>query len=288
MLSKLLKYDFKSTKRVGLPAVIAMAVLILLAGIGGFSFVRLTSNLLESENETAFAFTSIGGVFLLIALITVIYAAIIGIFVVIMVDFYKFTATDEAYLTFTLPVKPHQIILSKLINAYGWILVIIILAIAVVFSMIFGIFLGDVGVSGTEFDDIAEDTVEVAVEVLDAAQVFGNLLNVVLTIIYLFVSLAHGILMYFLAIFLGSVIAKKHKILASVGCIFGISALNGAVMSIGQTILYVATMGVLFATEDILLYQNIVMGGQIVYYVGMTVLYFFVLKNLMKKKLNLP
>lgn len=288
MLSKLLKYDFKSIKRVGLPAVIAMAVLILLAGIGGFSFVRLTSNLLESENETAFAFTSIGGVFLLIALITVIYAAIIGIFVVIMVDFYKFTATDEAYLTFTLPVKPHQIILSKLINAYGWILVIIILAIAVVFSMIFGIFLGDVGVSGTEFDDIAEDTVEVAVEVLDAAQVFGNLLNVVLTIIYLFVSLAHGILMYFLAIFLGSVIAKKHKILASVGCIFGISALNGAVMSIGQAILYVATMGVLFATEDILLYQNIVMGGQIVYYVGMTVLYFFVLKNLMKKKLNLP
>lgn len=288
MLSKLLKYDFKSIKRFGLPAVIALAVLTLISGIGTYGYVKLMYQLAENENETAVSLFGIGGVLLLIAVITVIYAAVIGIYAVVMVDFYKFTATDEAYLTFTLPVKPQQIIFSKLINAYGWCFIIILLVVAVIFSMVFGAIIGAFSIPGVDIDSSdVEETVDDVIEILDASQVFGNILNVVLTVIRALISLAHGLLMYFMAIFLGSVIAKKHKVLAAIGCVFGVLALNGTVSSIGQMILYVVSAGVLAVAEDYLLYQNIVTGAQLLYYVGMTVLFYFILKYLMEKKLNL-
>lgn len=289
MLSKLLKYDFKSIKRFGFPTVIALAALTLLSGIGTYGYVKLISELSKNENETAVALLGIGGVLLIIAVITVIYAACIGIYAVIMVDFYKFTATDEAYLTFTLPVKPQQIIISKLINAYGWSFVIMLLAVAVVFSMMLGGIIGAFSIPEVEIDSTdVEKAVDGVMKVLDASQVFGNILTAVLTVIQALIGLAHGLLMYFMAIFLGSVIAKKHKVLASIGCVIGVLTLDGIVASIGQMVLYIASAGVLAVTEDYVLFQNIVIAAQLLYYAGISILYFFLLKNMMEKKLNLP
>ena len=186
-------------------------------------------------------------------------------------------------------LKPKQIILSKLINAYGWIFVISILVVFAIASMVIGAVIGAIDIPELWDDEITVDSaVNDMVGIFDEPYIFGSVLNVVLMIIQAFIGVAHGLLMYFMAIFLGSVIAKKHKILAAIGCVFGVMALNGTITFIGQMILYVISAGVLAVTADYVLYQAIVTGAQVVYLAGMTVLYFFILKHMMEKKLNLP
>ena len=111
MLQKLLKYNYKSVKRFGIPAVIALAVLIPTAGFGAYFLVRAIENA-TAKGDVASILGSIFGMLLLLAFVGVLYVALFGVVVAILVDFYKTTATDEAYLTFTLPVTPKQIILS--------------------------------------------------------------------------------------------------------------------------------------------------------------------------------
>lgn len=289
MLSKLLKYDFKSVKRFGLPAVIALAILTLASGGVAYLYVTMCQNLADSGNDTAYALSSIGGVLLLIGVITLIYVAMIGIIVVIMVDFYKTTATDEAYLTFTLPTKPGQIIKSKLINAYLWELVIMILVFMVIFSLMIGV----ISAAASSSDEPVDAMMYAMKPGVPVTVLFGGTLGILLGVVYVLAGIANGLLMYFMAIFLGSVIAKKHKVLASIGCIFGITTLNSIVVSVGQVIVSLVSVGVLGAyeatgsAEDIMWVQCIIIGAQVLYYTGTSVLYYLILKHLMEKKLNL-
>ena len=289
MLSKLMKYDFKSIKRLGIPAMIALAVLTLVSGVGSYFYVKIIGDAIERENDAGATFLIIGAMFLLIAVVSVIYVAAIGVYVVISVDFYKFTATDEAYLTFTLPVKPSQIILSKFINGYLWQLAVSLLTGAAIFSLIFGIVGGIVEVTESEMT-VGEVFSEMSI-MISEAEIFGNLVSAILAGIQFLAATAHTLLMYFMAIFFGSIIAKKHKVLAAIGCIMAAGALSGIIQSVGQSILYMTTLiltGPAASLDSYIWGSNLVSVIQTVYYIGMSVLYFFVTKYMMEKKLNLP
>ena len=82
MFSKLLKYDFKSVKRFGLPLILIAVALSLLGGVNGFFFAKAVGS--DDAN-----FISIISVltFMLIIYAVVICASITAIFV--YVDFYK-------------------------------------------------------------------------------------------------------------------------------------------------------------------------------------------------------
>jgi len=102
MLRKLLKYDFKYIFKIWL----AMAILSLpMSAFGGFC---LPMSIEGSEFDGFFIFGTIISFF-------VIFGAALIPFVMSLYRFYLNLYTDEGYLTFTLPVKKSDLLLSKFI-----------------------------------------------------------------------------------------------------------------------------------------------------------------------------
>lgn len=285
MLSKLLKYDFKSVKRFGLPAVITLLVLTVISGPCAYYYLRGVNNVLEQGSEGAGAIAILGGLLLFLGFIALLYIAIIGVWVMLMVDFYKSTASDEAYLTFTLPVTSKQIIFSKVINSFFWNFVTALLAVAAGLALIVGLALGTIP------SDEPVYTVGSAIEEVSDALYLGSnteiLAVVVLYILTFLIAFVTNSLSSFTAIFFGAIIAQKHKVLSAIGCMLGVFALNATVASTVQVITeislqYSANSNFTDITPLIVTYAVLA-----VYQVGMAFLYYFILKHLMTKKLNL-
>jgi hypothetical protein len=104
MLSKLLKYEFKDTARI-IPFFYLIIVI--------FSIMAVTA---KQINIQWFIVTSS------ILLIVMGGSLVIITFVVIVMRFYKNLYSNEGYLMFTLPVKPQQLLASKVIVAFTWII----------------------------------------------------------------------------------------------------------------------------------------------------------------------
>ena len=282
MLQKLLKYNYKSVKRFGIPAIIALAALIPISGFAGYFVVRAIEKASE-KGDAAIALGSIFGMLLLLAFVGVLYVALFGVVVAILVDFYKSTATDEAYLTFTLPVTPKQIILSKLINSWLWQVATGLLAILAVVSLVIGIFAGiasvtepgySVGSSFTEMPSVRD--------IVDGVKFIAFVVEYVVTLL---IGVAATALASFTAIFFGSIISKKHKALSAIGCMLGVFALNGVVGGVVQSIVQVAldvSANANFIDSYVVTYAVIA-----VYQLGMAFIYYFILKHLMTNRLNL-
>lgn len=280
MLQKLLKYDFKALRRFGIPAIIALAALIPVSGVGAYFYIRWVEALAAKENEAATVISSATGILLFLGCIGILYVAMIGIFVMILVDFYRSTATDEAYLTFTLPVTPRQIIASKTINAFLWQFVIGLLAVAAGLSLVIGL---AAGMSSAE-------AVSGAIDEIPEYFYIDNMMTskvVALVVIYILMTLVGVVsttIANFTAIFFGSVIAKKHKVLSALGCMLGVYALNAMVGSIIQTVATVVTIGPAF---DMITPYIITYAVLTVFHIGMVFVYYFILKGLMTRRLNL-
>ncbi|CRZ33758.1 ABC-2 family transporter [Herbinix hemicellulosilytica] len=117
MLKKLIKHELVATGRVLLPI---YGITIIL------SFVN---RLLINVNWDNTAFRIIGTI-MRISYIFAITATFFVTFVLIILRFYKNLMSDEGYLMFTLPVKPYQLINSKLISSVLWMIVSVIVVIA--------------------------------------------------------------------------------------------------------------------------------------------------------------
>ena len=107
MLLKLFKYDCKASARFGIPVLIGIAAAALLGCINTFIQVNLSSDNVQvpasGQVRSLLQLTSMGGL-MLIAF--VLAAAMSVMAVLLLVQFYRSTVADEAYLTFTLPVTP--------------------------------------------------------------------------------------------------------------------------------------------------------------------------------------
>lgn len=102
MLGKLLKYELKATSRTFIPLYIALVLVALVNHL-----------LLLGDIQFGFALTTmiLMGLFVALAVVTL---------VVLIQRFSKNLLGDEGYLMFTLPVKPSQLILSKLLVTVFW------------------------------------------------------------------------------------------------------------------------------------------------------------------------
>ena len=110
MLGKLLKYEWKATWKI---PTILIGLLLILSVLSGFSFA---SPVWRSD---------MGGLDLLVILVwMVFYFALIGVSIGITlymaIHFYKTMFTDEGYLTHTLPVTSHQLLISKILPMMAW------------------------------------------------------------------------------------------------------------------------------------------------------------------------
>ncbi len=111
MLGKLIKYEFRATGRVMLPALGVLTVLVLLANLS----VRLLDSRLSS-------FLTVLLVLVLIATFVAVVAAELMPIIIMIVRFHKNLLANEGYLMHTLPASVHSLVWAKLIVSLVWLL----------------------------------------------------------------------------------------------------------------------------------------------------------------------
>lgn len=202
MLGKLLKYDWKSFWKV--PAIINISLIIItIAGA-----ISLVSPLWKETNDIIMSLMLISVSFYCMA----IFAGSIAVSVYIAVRYYKNVYTDEGYLTHTLPVKPRDIILSKLLVGFIW---TVITGLVISFSIL--LLLGvAAGVQG-DYDLIQE----LAYAFREIAYFFKTEIGIspafflFTLLVYIIVSNVFSILMLLSSVALGQLF-PKHKVMGAV------------------------------------------------------------------------
>lgn len=126
MLKKLMKYEWKDTRTVGL-IFAGVLVLVTLLGVLSMQFTAWSINFeSDSYHSTGvLSMTSFFSAFFSFFVYTIaLSGALYGIMIYLAVRFYKTMYTDEGYLLHTLPVTKHQILISKILISSVWMFII--------------------------------------------------------------------------------------------------------------------------------------------------------------------
>lgn len=234
MFAKLLKHEWRATKSV----IALLCAIILISGLTvGLSMrslaladgneVVVSSSEFYVTGEDEMQILEILCVILVMAGMFAIGFCCVGAVFVFLNRFYKRCFTDEGYLTFTLPVNSHQILLSGIANTVLGMLVVMVAAVVGV-GIIFGLFMtaipqeiiwADVWVS------LKDAMAQILLSLRKNAREF--LMLSFTGIMRAFASLIE----LMLAITVGAQIAKKHKIIAAVAVYYGINVAVGMVSS---------------------------------------------------------
>lgn len=132
MLRKLYKYDLKS---VSLLLVILHAVLLVYTVIGRIG-IFIAERAQAFVSPEASRLWGIAGAFYIVGFILFILAIVIATVVYLAVRIQKNLFSDEGYLTHTLPVKPTQILWSKVFVIWTWSVIEFICVMISVFTLI--------------------------------------------------------------------------------------------------------------------------------------------------------
>lgn len=204
MFLKLLKQEFKSVGKWYL----GLYGLTLLLGVGmGWSMHNI------QNNDSMFLYGSSDILSLVIILSFGITIATLGISTLVLIirRFNQNLFGREGYLTLTLPVSTHQILLSKLVAALIWSL-LSVLTIIVTFLIIIGLL---VLLSG--------ENIHIDWNILFEKANWGNVL---LFLLYLFTNLISSTLHIYLSIAFGQLF-ENHRALIAFAFYFGLSILLG-------------------------------------------------------------
>ena len=203
MLGKLFKYDFKELGAFYLP------VYLIYAGITAAFAILMVLGMNSSlqDNEVfSLLFGIITFVFVLAVIAFVLFSGLIVVYY-----FYRKFVSEEAYLTMTLPVKPWQHIISKLLSSAVWRLFTwIIFAVSVFLILLITGVLEELQ-RGVTFNFVFRTVwSELRYELgFDTGAM-------VLCAVYCVMTLLTSPLIYFASMSIGQM-AKKHKVLMSVG-----------------------------------------------------------------------
>jgi hypothetical protein len=282
MFLKLFKYDFKASARFGVPILIAVAAAALIGAVNtGITVSNVgKESTFEAVTNAPFGelliFLGMGGLMLVSAALAVAAAVMT---VLLLVQYYRSTAADEAYLTFTLPVTPAQILWSKLLNTLVW-------------SAFCGIalFLAGAAILGTGVTaaGIAEDFVNTFGEMFAFlhSTIYQSGLTVLFVCILGAASVVSSYLMMFMAITFGAVIARKHKALAAVAMIFLINFIMSGITSVMQIIL-LGDFTLKLAFDEGAANVNLFLLSCTILHAAFAAVYFLVTRYMLERKLNL-
>lgn len=214
MLRKVLKYDLGAIWKIWL---ILSATSVALGAVGGVC-MRLVEN-----PELNFAFFPIVILGLILSFIGII-AYIVITSILIIVRYYNNFFTDEAYLTFTLPVKRSTLFDAKILTAF-----IFNTASALVFSVSLCLMLLIwPGADGSPmlfyvFEDFKDVFETLFILAKDNETAWWIIAYSVAFIILLLASFIYSTMATFACITFGGTVAKKHKILMSIAVYYGLN-----------------------------------------------------------------
>lgn len=278
MFAKLLKHDFRSN---------ALALSILSAATVGMDIaagflLRLLMNYgdalnnMEDGGETLHVLVMSGSMLSLTFCILGMIGCFVAAFIILLIRYYRSRFTDQGYLTFTLPVKNHQIFLSSFLNNMIWLAIAYAALMIGAFS---AITIATVGTDHTPADVI--DSFGYATE-LPAGYVAMNSVNTVVSVVY-------TVVIAMTCITLASTWVKRNRILLAFGLYYGVSQIVGTL----ESLLSVFT---LFGFEQNWLYGDVTdiynesivsMAIMILIRLGLIAGGYILSTHLTKKKLNL-
>lgn len=234
MFAKLLKHEWRATKSV----IALLCVIILLSGLTvGLSMrslaladgneVVVSSSEMYVTGEDEMQNLEILCVILATAGMFAIGFCCVGAVFVFLSRFYKRCFTDEGYLTFTLPVTSHQILLSGIMNTVLGMLVVMVAAVVGV-GIIFGLFMTAIP-QEILWADVWVSLKDVMTQILESLHKNAGEF-IMLGLSGIFGAFA-CLMELMLAVTIGALIAKKHKIIATVAVYYGINLVLGMVSS---------------------------------------------------------
>ncbi len=273
MVRKLIRYDFQSYFRLLFPVqLIILGIALLNRIIQFFEPPTGAPDIAASAYQAGFVATLV--LYIVSIIVCFVMTVIVGI-----VRFYQGMYTNEGYLMHTLPVTPTQHIFAKLLT-----------------SVIF--FLGSALAAFLSFMIITAG--QVNIEVFKAFFYFMNryiqssgfdgVLYIFEILLLLCVSLFHIFIKFYFCLSVGQ-LAKRKKVLLAFGVFFGIYA---AKQIIGTVLIVTMTLSrnlISLISNWLSAYgplaMHIMIWISIVIYSAAALVYFFITRYIMSKKLNL-
>ena len=269
MFTKLLKHEWRATRgMLGTLSLVCLGASLL----GGLTMRYLM--LASTQNAEHNVIVVLNVLAMVAAMIVVAVAGVAGLFLYIG-RFYKSRFTDEGYLTFTLPVSTHQNLLSSMVNsAIGMVIVFIVICAALCIWLMIG-FTGIPDFYKTLWEKLPE-LWEGFLRVCDQMpwKYVGLFLLNMLT------GSVCELVVLMLSVTIGSIIAKKHKILAAVGVYYGINVAISMVTS------FAMAMGV-FSGVDGKVWVLRYFSGMALLMTAVSIVGYFLMYALVDRKLNL-
>ena len=276
MFAKLLKHEFFSVRKI----LTGLCIAAIIAGLlGGLIMWNMTQQLngaeLDSEKT---AMLTIISMLVFMGIYVSLFAFLISSFIILYLRFYRSKFTDEGYLTFTLPATTHQILLSSILNQLIWgtiIYIVFLISAALMFLPMF-LLIGQEANLALLFQELGE-----------IYSLMGFNANTLAAQIFTWISgIAYGLILPIASITIGSLVAKKHKILASIGIGYGINM----ALSFLTGILTVTTtfIDIIFSNGNpVSLFNEIMLIPSLIQLV-IAIAGYFVTHYLIEKHLNLP
>jgi hypothetical protein len=176
MLGKLLKYDMKSLGKSLLPGYVILLIISTLARVLG-------------ELSETFTFLNSITPFIFLAFILGIVGIGFYTFIAIVIRFYKNIVKEEGYLTNTLPVDKHSIVLSKLISSNMYYIFTTIIMVLSFFIVVHGKI--DFGKIGQVYEQII-NALHFSVAEANMYIIFMIILTNINNIIMVYLAIAFG------------------------------------------------------------------------------------------------
>ena len=279
MLGKLLKHEWKAVWKV---PVLLIAILMVISVMAGLTFAL---PIWDSE----WIGLPLSGVMMIIVYYIALIAVGIGITIYFAVRYYRNMFTDEGYLTHTLPVTTHQLLLNKVITMSAWNLIGVV-AVGVSLVLFFGLMFLSLASKDSSF---ARDFVEALSELKEMehfhiSRGFGSFLAS--TAFMMVVSSVSGSMILIASITLGQMV-HKHRVLGSIGAYF---AINTIIQGINMVIMFPLMVKMTIDNEFLYSFEESPLALYTIFYMIVSVVYaaiavglYFLSEYMIRKKLEL-
>lgn len=289
MLGKLIKHEWKSVYKVGSILLLAMlAVTVIGCVVLQMPWLKDLfageSNLGEVQ-EVILVFTlMISFILYIFLLVGITY----GILIYLGVHFYKTMYTEQGYLTNTLPVTPHQLLISKTLVSGIW---YVLIEIAVILSMVALVCSFVAGLGTTEGYTLAEalEMVWSEFSLVFESEFKGTMIHfMIYMVVAMLISPFAAMLMIFGALTIGQ-LSRKHKAAMGILAYFGISMVN-MVISMIVSMIYSVSLVASSINDPYAVNEMDMMGiydASMVIVIVMAVVLYFISHYILSKKLNM-
>ena len=259
MFTKLLKQEWRATRSViGL-----LCIIILVSGLTIGCVTHYMVKASSADNMMSDMAEIICALLIMVGVIAVGVCCACSVVFVIW-RFYESRFSDEGYLTFTLPVNHHQLLLSSILNSIFCVLIVIVAAAAAV-MIAFALCLlafpmhliwADAAVSIENAMSQLWDSCVKNWDVLASVGIGAVLAGL------------SQLIMFMLSVTVGAIIARKHKILAAVAVYYGIGTVRSFISGFGMIMTTAVTKNIMqvFSLYNVTSLMIIVGGYFLMYY----------------------